>query len=1014
MKIESSQILDQLSPVIKQSVGKSFDKWCEFHRGRMSELESILNSLKILLVHTDEWAEKPVGLWDEIEIQMAKVKLWTQSIKYISSDDFDKKIAEPLTSDLNQFLSLYQEEIHIQIDKSYWQTQREDGIIRQLRKKWQPLKHSISETYVNLMNQYRLLRHRPPLKSRTDERILNLYKLVDYYIKIPVQKFQIDEWQRYLQVIIGQLFVLQLNLKDFTTKSLIIEKLPVILDPEKKNDIFDNLFELAEVLKNVDETLQALNKYEEQFYNRFEQTWEEISKNFAKMWHWAGTFQLKYKKYSGAKLSNLAYALTSRFKKYSIAWIRHFEALQGEWQKNADISLLRYKTISNLYETSRQLHQGIHQEIQPNFTHTMELLKKTFIEIEAINNNEDLSKLIISRRKSILNVLQVLLETIHGVNIVRILERSLYAIESAVSAIGPQYLIYKYQDTERRPPHSTMENIPLKDLIENALYVPYKEKSKTLILKNESEIEHILRVISEIDQLIEFNCNSTLKLINQSGDLPVFKRAKNEMEEGIERALILLTDLMETLIHIQAQSTHVLLENSLEFEKQLDKLIDSERLFKFKSHLQRKRSRSNLYQKLSGIYGFTKSLLPSLFRKSLNWMKQLWIKYFSLSSKESEQTEPAMEKIRNYLTETENRIERLPFIYQKLFHLQALNDNQFFTNRINEIRLLKSEYELWQNGQPTSIAIIGERGSGLTTFMNYAENQIFKDISVIRIIFRKPENSEKNILRMVNMAFNLPAQTSWSSLEEKVNEEKTIRICLVENLQFMYLKTVSGFEGIEKFLQFLSKTKHKIFWLATCTLYSWQFLEKAIGLNSYFHRLLKLHKISPEELKSIILRRHRASGYHLEFESSSKPFLKKKGRTKDSNPQQAILEDTFFKKLHNIAGGNITTAILIWLRSIKEFSQEKIVLTALFEFDFSILDQLPHEKLLTLGAVLHHEKLSPESHAVIFNHNFEKSRLMLENLETDGLLMRNGDGFQIHPFIYRPLVHSLDKKHIVS
>jgi hypothetical protein len=82
MNIDSSQILEQLTPVIKGSVARSFEKWREFHRGRMSELESILNSLKILLVHTEEWAEKPAGFWHELEIQMAKVRLWTQSLQY--------------------------------------------------------------------------------------------------------------------------------------------------------------------------------------------------------------------------------------------------------------------------------------------------------------------------------------------------------------------------------------------------------------------------------------------------------------------------------------------------------------------------------------------------------------------------------------------------------------------------------------------------------------------------------------------------------------------------------------------------------------------------------------------------------------------------------------------------------------------------------------------------------------------------------------------------------------------
>jgi len=1014
MTIDSPQTLDQLAPVIKASLGKSFERWREFHRGRLAELESILNPLKILLVHAEEWAEKPAGLWHELETQMTKVKLWTLSIQYIHPDDFDKKITEPLSSELDTLLAEFPDEIFIPIDKSYWQVRENDSLIRQLRKKWQPLKIRLIKNIHNLINQYRRIRHLPPLKSRSDTRTIQLKNLVNYFIKIPILKFQIDEWQRYLQVVTGQLFVLQLNLKEFTTKSLILDKLPVILEPDETNDIFSNLFELAEVLKNVDETLQALHKYEQQYFNRFEETWYSICTKFSQVWYSAGTFQLKNKRYSGDRLANYSYAIASRFKKYSTAWSKHFDALQGEWKKDSEISLLRYKTISNLFDTNILLYQGIQKEIKPHFISASELLKKTSAEIDKISDNESFIQLIGARRKAILNVLQVLLETIHGVNIVRLSERLLYVTQSAVEAISKQHLLFKYQDTERRPPRSIMENIPLKELIKNELFTPYKERLASLTNKNESVIEHVLRVISEIDQLIEFNCDSTLKLINQSGDMPVFKRGRNEMSEGLERALKLLTDLRELVDQIPVDSKNLLLENSLEFEKNLDRLLDSERLFKFKSQLRRKSARNRLDQLVRGAIDFLKSLFPSLLKKIRGGIRKLWIKYFSTHPQVYDHQEPDMDKIRQYLNETESRIARLPFIYQKLFHFQSLNDNQFFTNRVNEIAMLKTEFESWQNGQPSSIAVTGERGSGLTTFLNYAENQIFKNGKIIRIIFSRPENSEATILKLVSNAFNLHPSANWTELEKKLREEKKSSICMVENLQYMYLKTVSGFEGLEHFLQLISATKDVIFWLSTCTLYSWQFLEKAISINSYYNRLLRLHKISPDELKSIILKRHRASGYHLEFESSAKSSLRKKPRKKDNKPQQLVLEDIYFRKLHNIAGGNITTAILIWLRSIKEFSQEKMVLSTRFEFDFSFLDQLPHDKLLTLGAVLHHEKLSPESHAAIFSHPFDRSRLMLESLETEGLLMRNGDGFQIHPFLYRPLVRSLNKKHIVS
>ena len=64
MKYESSQVLDHITPVIKSALQRSFSIWQNYHKGRISELESILNSIKILLVHSDEWAKKPDEFWN--------------------------------------------------------------------------------------------------------------------------------------------------------------------------------------------------------------------------------------------------------------------------------------------------------------------------------------------------------------------------------------------------------------------------------------------------------------------------------------------------------------------------------------------------------------------------------------------------------------------------------------------------------------------------------------------------------------------------------------------------------------------------------------------------------------------------------------------------------------------------------------------------------------------------------------------------------------------------------------
>ena len=79
------------------------------------------------------------------------------------------------------------------------------------------------------MNKYRDIRHKPPNHLKNKERVIKLYNLLHFYIKNPLIRFMIDEWQRYLQAITGQLFVLHLNTREFANKSLILDELPTFL-----------------------------------------------------------------------------------------------------------------------------------------------------------------------------------------------------------------------------------------------------------------------------------------------------------------------------------------------------------------------------------------------------------------------------------------------------------------------------------------------------------------------------------------------------------------------------------------------------------------------------------------------------------------------------------------------------------------------------------------------------------------------------------------------------------------
>jgi hypothetical protein len=91
-----------------------------------------------------------------------------------------------------------------------------------------------------------------------------------------------------------------------------------------------------------------------------------------------------------------------------------------------------------------------------------------------------------------------------------------------------------------------------------------------------------------------------------------------------------------------------------------------------------------------------------------------------------------------------------------------------------------------------------------------------------------------------------------------------------------------------------------------------------------------------------------------------------------------------------------------------------MVLTSDFDIEFSFLNHLSEEYLMTLGTILHHEQITDDQFDLVVRQNHAHQKLKLEDLYKQGFLGRNGTGYQIHPFIYKPLVQILKMRHILT
>ncbi|MFC2130703.1 hypothetical protein ACFLSQ_04655, partial [Bacteroidota bacterium] len=230
---------------------------------------------------------------------------------------------------------------------------------------------------------------------------------------------------------------------------------------------------------------------------------------------------------------------------------------------------------------------------------------------------------------------------------------------------------------------------------------------------------------------------------------------------------------------------------------------------------------------------------------------------------------------------------------------------------------------------------------------------------------------------------------------------------------FMFIKKVSGFQNIKNLLRIISETSKNIFWLTSMVVYTWEYLNKTINISDSFGYIVKLCELTDDQIIKVIMKRHRVSGYLLNFDPGMEDVTNKKYKKMRHDEKQNYLKEEFFKKLNKLSQSNISLALLFWVRSTNEVVGNIIKINSLKELDFSFMSMLSIKKVLTLHALLLHEKLNIDSLAEIFGHSKEDSLRIFSILFDDGIILRDQEYYTINPLLYRQNVDLLRSKNFI-
>lgn len=527
---------------------------------------------------------------------------------------------------------------------------------------------------------------------------------------------------------------------------------------------------------------------------------------------------------------------------------------------------------------------------------------------------------------------------------------------------------------------------------------------------------HIDGELGEVLEVIEVNLESTIELFGN--------REKENNPFGIAvEALERTQSRLESTIHAIQEKHQALkltvLEAGEEFCNTMLHLIhsgDSKELQILDAKYRVKEKAQGWQTKAGARWARIQDSIALFWRFSWKKTKEYVAairKFFGFEKHETEQK--VKTDVATYLSETDAKIKELPYIYRRLFNFDMEADRHSYVALNENFGTLKKAYESWKNGFPATFAVVGEKGSGKSTYLSYALDDFFAKREIKKITLSDGCYSEVDFIEFMKSELELEGINSAEGMISAIRNAKKKKVIVLEGLQNFYLRNINGYGALESLLYVISETKEAVFWMVSCSLYAWNFMDKAVSIGEYFSHIVRTDTLDEQQIESVIMNRHRSSGYELVFEpgdaqSKSRSYRKLIDREEEA---RKYLKDAFFEDLAKLAEGNASIAMIFWIRSIREFDDTHFYIRPLEVTSLKIIQELNPDVLFTLAALVLHDTISADELPLILQFTKPESQLMLTRLTSRGLFVKNGDSYKLNHLMYRQVIRELKERNII-
>ena len=342
----------------------------------------------------------------------------------------------------------------------------------------------------------------------------------------------------------------------------------------------------------------------------------------------------------------------------------------------------------------------------------------------------------------------------------------------------------------------------------------------------------------------------------------------------------------------------------------------------------------------------------------------------------------------------------VPQEYVSSFRQEWKLDNSSALGTAFESACLSIDRFLEDDGEGTPVVVTGPHGSGRGLLLEYLREQYAEKLETTLIKVSDRISNEQDAVRLLSKEI---IQEEYDQLDQLMEalEKGPRRLLLVSKAHNLFLSQVDGFDALRTFkgLSFLHNLK-------VCFAFdphTWGFLWGVIRSNLLIPNVLKIPRLSPQDLRQFVLERHKGTGYELSYDDG----LLGGSFDPDDLPN---LESAFFQQLWDCSQGVPGIAEKVWINCLESGEQKVLTVKSPERFDLKRLDSLSDEALFFFAALYRHETLTVKEAALVTDLGEALAGTVFRLASDAGLLEADDSGYRINPRYYTPLSYYLRRK----